>query len=75
MELDVTSEKIGPKKHRHRAAKVNYILVVGENEAAENTLNVNGRDGERLGNMPMDKFLDVCRVEIATKGRADASDE
>ena len=33
-ELDDGDEKIGPKKHRFRAEKVNYILVVGEQEAA-----------------------------------------
>jgi hypothetical protein len=37
--LDVTSEKIGPKKHRHRTEKVNYILVVGEQEADPQILN------------------------------------
>lgn len=69
-ELDVSSEKIGPKKHRFRAAKVNYILVVGEREAAERTVNVNDRDGLTLGNMTLERFIEACREEINTKGRS-----
>ena len=67
VELDVSGEKIGPKKHRLRAAKVNYILVVGEKEAADQTLNVNDRDGKTIGNWSLDKFLDACRTEIDTR--------
>ena len=66
--LDTTSEKIGPKKHRLRTSKVNYILVVGEREAEENSVNVNDRDGHSLGNMSVESFIDACREEIATKG-------
>jgi len=67
-ELDLSDDKIGPKKHRHRAAKVNYILVVGEKEAADGTVNVNDRDGKTLGTMSADSFLQACQEEIATKG-------
>ena len=66
-ELDVSSEKIGPKKHRLRAAKVNYILVVGEQEAAEGSVNVNSRDGKGLGNMTPVAFIAHCREEIESK--------
>ena len=66
-ELDVSSEKIGPKKHRFRAAKVNYILVVGEQEAAEGSVNVNSRDGKSLGNMTPAAFIEYCREEIESK--------
>ncbi len=67
-ELDQTSEKIGPKKHRLRAGKVNYILVVGENEAAGGNVNVNDRDGAGLGNMPLERFIAACRAEVESKG-------
>ena len=49
VELDTSSEKIGPKKHRFRTAKVNYVLVVGEKEAAEGAVNVNSRGGQVAG--------------------------
>lgn len=67
-ELDVTSEKIGPKKHRHRTEKVNYILVVGEQEAAAGNVNVNDRDGKTLGNMSLEGFIAACKDEINSKG-------
>jgi len=69
VELDAGDEKIGPKKHRFRAGKVNYILVVGESEAAEKTVNVNDRDGRNIGNWSLERFQDACRDEIKTKGR------
>ena len=68
-ELDITSEKIGPKKHRHRTAKVNYILVVGEKEATAGTVNVNDRDGRTIGNIPLSQFIEACRDEVDSKGR------
>ncbi len=69
VELDVSSEKIGPKKHRMRAKKVPYILVVGEKEAAARTVNVNDARGRNLGDFPLDQFLEKCRREIATRVR------
>ncbi len=72
VELDVGDEKIGPKKHRFRSAKVNYILVVGEKEAAENSINVNDREGRMIGNMALEKFIGACRAEIESKGRSGA---
>ena len=68
--LDIADEKIGPKKHRFRGDKVNYILVVGEKEAAEDTVNVNDRDGRNIGNQAPARFIDACRVEIDSKGRS-----
>ena len=68
VELDVTDVKIGPKKHRLRAEKVNYILVVGEKEAADRTVNVNDRDGRSPGNMAIDRFIEAGRREIESKG-------
>jgi threonyl-tRNA synthetase len=69
VELDASPDKIGPKKHRFRAAKVPYILVVGETEAAENTVNVNDRNGASMGSFPLDNFIEGCRDEILYKGK------
>ncbi|UCE59779.1 MAG: threonine--tRNA ligase [Phycisphaerales bacterium] len=68
VELDLSSEKIGPKKHRLRTAKINYILVVGEKEAQDNLLNVNDRDGRTIGNMTVGAFIGACQQEIVSKG-------
>jgi threonyl-tRNA synthetase len=74
-ELDVTSEKIGPKKHRLRAQKINYILVVGEKEAAERAVNVNDRDGKNFGTMSIESFKTACQNEVDTKGRQSVTNE
>jgi len=70
-ELDTSSDKIGPKKHRLRNQKIPYILVVGAQEAAEQAVNVNDREGKMLGTYPLAKFLEWCRIEIETKGKKD----
>jgi len=69
-ELDIGDEKIGPKKHRFRAEKVNYILVVGEQEAAAGAVNVNDRDGNAIGNMTVDGFVAAAREEVQSKGQS-----
>ncbi len=72
VELDISSEKIGPKKQRMRDAKVNYILVVGEKETSDKTVNVNDRSGRRIGNVTLDAFVESCRSEIMSKERRES---
>jgi threonyl-tRNA synthetase len=56
VELDESPEKIGPKKHRARQMKVPYIAVVGEQEAASKSVNVNPRDSGASETMPLEQF-------------------
>ena len=67
--LDISSDRIGPKKQRARDQKIPYILVVGEQEAAENMVNVNNCDGVTLGSYPFEQFVRGCVEEIASRGR------
>jgi threonyl-tRNA synthetase len=64
---DLGDEKIGPKKHRFREAKVNYILVVGEREAEESAVNVNDRQGRSYGNRSLESFIEACREEVRVR--------
>ncbi len=66
-ELDVSPDKIGPKKHKARQQKIPYILVVGEKEAAAEAVNVNDRDGKTIGTLPLQQFVENCRDEIRSK--------
>lgn len=61
--VDVSAEKIGPKKHEARRQKIPYILVVGEKEAEAGLVNVNDRTGANLGNETVDAFVARCRQE------------
>ncbi len=67
VEIDHASEKIGPKKHKARARRIPYILVVGEREAQDETVNVNDAEGQTLGTVSLDKFVDDCIQEIVNK--------
>lgn len=66
-DVDVSPQKIGPKKHEARQRKIPFILVVGEREAAEQTVNVNDREGRNRGNMTVGQFVEVCRRLISSR--------
>ena len=65
--LDVSDEKIGPKKHKARAIQVPYILVVGEQEQANASVNVNDRRGRTLGNAPLESFISDCHKQVSNR--------
>ncbi|HOQ86920.1 MAG TPA: threonine--tRNA ligase [Phycisphaerae bacterium] len=67
VEVDTTAEKIGPKKHAARKQKVPYILVVGEQEAAAGTVNVNDRTGRNLGTEPLEALVTRCLQEVEAR--------
>ena len=48
------------KIKRFKAFKDPYIAVVGDNEAANNTVSLNIRGNKKLGDVPLDKFIEMC---------------
>jgi len=68
VELDNSDARIGAKIRDATLLKIPYILVVGEQEAADQTVNVRTREGQQLGSYPLPQFLAACAVEIATRG-------
>jgi threonyl-tRNA synthetase len=44
-------------------SQFNYILVVGSTEEENKTVNVRTRDGEVLGEMKVEEFIDLVRNE------------
>lgn len=67
VESDTTAEKIGPKKHKARQQLVPYIVVVGEKEAATDTVNVNDRNGATIGTIPLAEFIHKCLDDVRTR--------
>lgn len=73
-EVDLSSDRPGPKKHRARQARVPYIVFVGEQEANEQVVQVHGRNPEKPedyvleGSPRLDQFIMACLREVATKG-------
>lgn len=62
-ETDTKTEKIGYKIRTARLERVPYILVVGEKEAADNSVSVRKRDEGDLGNMSVNRLLEILRGE------------
>ncbi|MFQ6047783.1 MAG: threonine--tRNA ligase [Phycisphaerae bacterium] len=66
-ELDVSSDKVGAKIRRASLQKVPYILVVGEQEAAEGTVNVRSRGRGEQGRVGLEQFIAACQAEVASR--------
>ena len=62
-EIDERAEKIGYKIRAARLERVPYMLIVGEKEVENNSVSVRKRDDGDLGNMPINKLLEILRVE------------
>ncbi len=61
--LDDRNEKIGYKIREAELLKVPYMLVLGTQEAEENTISVRARSGEDLGRMTLNEFLSKIHEE------------
>ncbi len=62
-ELDLRNEKINYKVREHSLAKTPYIFVLGEREAAENTVSVRKLGDKRQEVLALDKAVDILREE------------
>jgi threonyl-tRNA synthetase len=58
IEVDESNEKLGYKIRHWKTQKVPYILVVGKQEAADGTVNVNERQMEEKRTIPVSDFAD-----------------
>ncbi|MCM1064465.1 MAG: threonine--tRNA ligase [Eubacterium sp.] len=65
--VDNRSEKIGFKIRETRLAKVPYMLVVGEQEAAAGLVSVRSRFAGDEGQKPLAEFMEQICEEIRTK--------
>lgn len=65
--LDDRSEKVGYKIREAKLEKVPYILVVGDQEQANGTVNVNKRDVEAKQSLTVDEFIALVCNDIKEK--------
>jgi len=68
-EIDKRDEKIGYKIREAQLKKIPYMIIVGENEAAEKTISVRSRDNGDLGSSKTADFIKDIKTEIETKGK------
>ncbi|MDE6597274.1 MAG: threonine--tRNA ligase [Clostridia bacterium] len=62
-EVDKRNEKIGYKIREAKMEKVPYVLVVGDKEAEEGTVNVNKRGVEEKYTLSLDEFIKTAVKE------------
>ena len=59
-EIDLADDNMNNKIKKFKAYKDPYIIVLGDNEAANNTVSINIRGNKKLNNVPLDKFIEMC---------------
>jgi threonyl-tRNA synthetase len=59
-ELDLRNEKIGFKIREARLQKVPYMLIVGDREVADHTVNIRDRSGEQ-NTITLDEFIALVK--------------
>ena len=67
VEMDYKSESVSYKVREAQLAKVNYILVIGEKEVKDKTVNVRTRENKVLGPVKVGDFIEKCLKEIEEK--------
>jgi len=66
-EFDNSNQTIGAKIRNAQLNKIPYMIIVGEKEAKQDVINLRTRNQEVLGEMKMDKFLNLIKEDIANK--------
>ena len=64
VEVDDRNEKIGYKIRQAQMEKVPYMIVVGDKEMEDNSVNVRKHGGDELGTVPFDEFFNSIKIEI-----------
>ena len=60
-EVDYADKNMNEKIKTYKTFKDPYIIVLGDNEAADNTVSINIRGvKQQLRDVPLDKFVDAC---------------
>ncbi|MFH1646205.1 MAG: threonine--tRNA ligase [Chloroflexota bacterium] len=67
VEVDDRSERMNLKIRQAQLDKVPYMLIIGDKEAADNSVSVRRRSGEQLPPQPFAAFLASLSEEIAAK--------
>lgn len=66
-EIDTRSEKVGFKIREAQLAKVNYMLVIGDNEVETKDISVRCRKRGDIGKMTIEQLKDMLKKEVDEK--------
>lgn len=67
VEIDERSESVGKRIREAAKQKIPYSLVVGDKEAADNTIAVRGRGDQDLGTIPINEFTQTLFDKIKNR--------
>jgi len=67
VELSLDAETMNKKIRNAQIAKINYIIVVGDKEQENKTINVRTRDNQVLGEKEIPEFISTLKEEVRTK--------
>ena len=63
--LDDRNETVGKKIRESEINKIPYMIIIGENEERNETVSIRKHKEGDLGEMKIDKFLDIFKKEIS----------
>lgn len=69
VEFDDRSEKLGYKMREAQIQKVPYLVILGKNEASDNTVSYRLHGEQGTTTVGADEFIKLVKNEIDTKGR------
>lgn len=67
VEIDDKSETMQNKIRIAAGDKIPYMIIIGGREAENNTISVRQRDGQDLGSMSLDEFINQIKDQISKK--------
>ena len=67
VEVDDGSDRMNAKIRNAQLQKIPYMLVIGDREAAESTVNIRLRTGEQKGTVPLAEFIAYAQDVVARK--------
>jgi len=65
--FDDRNEKIGKKIRDAETKKTPYMLIIGEQEMAEDSVSVRKHGGEDLGKMKLEDFIIYLKEQLTVK--------
>ena len=67
VEMDTRAEKVGYKIRQAQLRKVNYMLVIGEQEVESGLLSIRKRSGEEVKDVKIEDFIAQMEEEVREK--------
>ncbi len=71
-EIDGSSESVAKKVRNAQLMQVNYLLIIGDQEIASNTVSVRTRDNVVHGSMSLDTLLELLHSEESSRAMVSA---